>query len=166
MSDLARWLDVSTGALRRAAFDARLAEAVRASRRAGSPLSVLWIDLDDLLEHNDLHGQEAIDGAIGSMVQSVADHLDGAGPIGRVTGGAFGVVLPGVDRRRAVELSRSLRAHVMGGAHPIGEDEVRFTVSVGVASLRASEPWGNLLEAAEEACIRAKQSGRNAVVAR
>jgi PleD family two-component response regulator len=41
-----------------------------------------------------------------------------------------------------------------------------LTVSVGVATLRRGEPWGNLIEAAERACLKAKQGGRDTVVSR
>ena len=42
----------------------------------------------------------------------------------------------------------------------------QVTASVGVALLRPHEPWGNLADAAEAACIRAKQGGRNRVAPR
>ena len=43
---------------------------------------------------------------------------------------------------------------------------VSLTVSVGVAGLKRNEPWGNLFEAAEDACRKAKQGGRDRTVHR
>ncbi|HZA13355.1 MAG TPA: GGDEF domain-containing protein [Myxococcaceae bacterium] len=166
MSEHAPWLDTATGALRRGAFDAHTAEAVRHARRTGQALSLVWVDVDDLLEHNDLHGREELDRAIEWIVSTLGALVDGAGPIGRVRGGAFAVLLPGADRTRALEVSEGIRALVSRQDHRSAWGDYRLTVSVGVASLRGGEPWGNFLEAAEAACLRAKQGGRDGVVAR
>ena len=166
MSEHAPWVDIATGALRRDAFDARTADAVRAAKRNRAPLSVVWIDVDDLFEHNDVHGQEPVDGALAWLAEQVGSAADGAGPIGRVAGGAFAVLLPGVDRERARALSERIRALAQRRCHRSSSGWFRLTVSVGVATLRSHEPWGNFLEAAELACVRAKQGGRDGVVAR
>ncbi|HYX90633.1 MAG TPA: GGDEF domain-containing protein, partial [Myxococcaceae bacterium] len=78
MSEHAPWVDIATGALRRDAFDARTAEAVRAAKRSRAPLSVVWIDVDDLFEHNDVHGQEEVDGALAWLAAQVGSVVDGA----------------------------------------------------------------------------------------
>lgn len=166
MSEHAPWLDPATGALLPTAFDARAADAVRHARRTGSALSLVWLDVDDLLEHNDLHGREAVDRALEWIVATLGGLVDGAGPIGRVKGGAFAVLLPGADRARALEVSERARALISERDHRSGWGDFRLTVSVGVASLRGDEPWGNFVDAAETACVRAKQGGRDAVVAR
>jgi diguanylate cyclase (GGDEF)-like protein len=166
VSEHAPWVDIATGALRREAFDARTVDAVRLAKRSGTPLSILWIDVDDLFEHNDVHGCEAVDGALSWLVSLLGGVVDGAGPIGRVAGGAFAALLPGIDRERASALSERIRVRIAGRAHRSTSGEYRLTVSVGVASLRRHEPWGNFLEAAQSACLRAKQAGRDGVVAR
>jgi diguanylate cyclase (GGDEF)-like protein len=166
VSEHAPWVDVATGALLRPAFDARTAEAVRQARRTGEALSLVWLDVDDLLEHNDVHGRDAVDRGLEWIASVLGGLVDGAGPVGRVKGGAFAALLPGADRERALELSERVRALVSRRSHRSASGEYRLTVSVGVASLHRAEPWGNFLEAAEVACLRAKQAGRDGIVAR
>src|SRR5262249_60841869 len=84
----------------------------------------------------------------------------GGGPVGRLGGDTFGLLLPGWALPRACALADRLRSATRA------DRCVMATVSVGVAALRPSEPWGNLLEAAETACTRAKQAGRDRSVHR
>lgn len=164
--EVALFLDLLTGAFRREHFEAELSRAVSASRKKMRPLSVLWIDVDDLTEHNDLHGRNATDTALGWLASKLGQTVDGRGPIGRVSGGAFAVFLDGVGPDEAVALSDRLRRTIPRTLHSSAFGDFRLTVSVGVAVLRSQEPWGNLLDAAEAACTRAKQGGRDAVVSR
>jgi PleD family two-component response regulator len=71
-----------------------------------------------------------------------------------------------VDRESARALSERIRGLVPRRPHRSKSGEYRLTVSVGVAALRPREGWGDFLEAAEVACLRAKQAGRDGVVAR
>jgi diguanylate cyclase (GGDEF)-like protein len=166
VSEHAPWVDIATGALRRDAFEARAAEAVRQAKRSRAPLSAVWVDVDDLFEHNDVRGREVLDHALGWLASLMGGVVDGAGPIGRVGGGAFAVLLPGMDQEQARALSERLRRLVPRHRHASPSGEFHLTVSVGVASLRRPEPWGNFLEAAEGACLRAKQGGRDGVASR
>ena len=130
------------------------------ARRARQPLAVLYLDVDDMQELNDLHGREVVDEALAELCERVCQTLDGRGPLGRVDGGSFAVLLVGCGADEAVHWAERIRGAVAESATP------RLTVSVGVAVLRRDEAWGNLLEAAEGACRRAKQGGRNFVAAR
>lgn len=165
-SELAPWLDLMTAALRRDPFEAEVARAARNAREDSSPLALIWIDVDDLTEHNDLHGRDSLDTALSWLASRVSDLFDGRGPIGRVSGGAFAVLLPHTRREEALELSNRLRRVIPKTLHSSAFGDYRLTVSVGVASLRPSELWGNFLDAAESACVRAKQGGRDAVASR
>jgi diguanylate cyclase (GGDEF)-like protein len=166
MTDFAPHIDLLTGAYLRPYLEEELAYAVAEAKRGQGPLSIIHIDVDDLQEHNDLFGRATLDQALSALVSTIASIIDGQGPIGRLGGDEFAVLLLGVARERATRLAERIRlaAAQPGPATPQGL--LRLTVSVGVASLRPSEPLGNLLEAAEEACRRAKQSGRNSVVTR
>jgi PleD family two-component response regulator len=63
-------------------------------------------------------------------------------------------------------MAERLRRSVPTTLHASAFGDFRVTISVGVAVNRRGEPWGNLLDAAEQACVRAKQGGRDAVVSR
>jgi diguanylate cyclase (GGDEF)-like protein len=151
-------VDAQTGAYTRAHFERLVEEKARAARKERAPLSLLWVDVDELTEANDAHGREPVDVALAELAQRIARVLDGKGPIGRMQGGAFAALLLHVALPEAMRLAEAVRAEQ---AKPTRG--VALKVSCGVAAFVAEEPFGNLLEAAERACTRAKQAGRDAV---
>lgn len=151
-------VDAQTGAYTRTYFERLVEEAARAAKKSNAPLSLLWVDVDELTEANDAHGRERADEALGALAQRLSSVLDGRGPIGRVLGGAFAALLPGVSVETALRLAEAVRT-----AQRDARGTVPLRVSCGVAALLPHEPFGNLLEAAERACIRAKQAGRDVV---
>jgi diguanylate cyclase (GGDEF)-like protein len=166
LSTHAPWIDLLTAAWKCHHFEACLARSVQLAHRQDLPLTLLWVDVDDLHEHNELHGWGSVDAALAWLAQRISVVVDGRGPVGRVRGGAFASYLLGVSRPQAVVLSQHLRREAARTLHSSAFGDYRLTVSVGVVTLRASEPWGNLVEAARSACTRAKQGGRDMVVAR
>ena len=153
-------VDAETGAYVRRYFEGLVHQAVVDSRDSTAPLCLLWVDLDELTEANDLHGREAVDAALALFAQTLARVLEGRFPIGRVAGGAFAALMPGVDLAAATAWAEKVRA--------AGQPGTGFTlrVSCGVAAFTGAEPYGNLLDAAEAACTRAKQGGRDQVARR
>ena len=160
MSDLAQHLDLETGAFRAEHFRNELQAALSRARREGQPLSVVWLDVDELQEANDLHGREAVDAQLQRLCARVGAVLDGAGPIGRLAPGTFAVFLEGWASAAAIELGEQLHRALHREPQP------RLLASIGIAEARVHEPLLNLLEAAEAACVKAKQQGRDAVAAR
>ena len=160
MSATVAELDLETGTWTRPAFEREVASAVHVARRAAQPCSVLVLDVDDFQAVRDVRGDLAADTCIEALAERISAESHGAGPIGRLAEDTFALLLPGWALPRACALADRLR-----GASR-ADPEVRATVSVGVASLRPSEPWGNLLEAAETACLHAKQAGRDRSVHR
>ena len=155
-----------TGAYLRAHFESLLVRAVADAHVTRQPLTLVWVDLDETQEGNDAHGREAMDVALSALVDELAAELDGRGPIGRMEGDAFAASLDAVTPREAARLAQGLRRRLASRRFCSAQGEFRLTVSVGVAGLRGDEPYGNLLEAAEAACVQAKQAGRDGVVLR
>jgi diguanylate cyclase (GGDEF)-like protein len=72
------------------------------------------------------------------------------------------VLLPGVELSQGVEVASRLRAAIERSR----PGELELTISLGVAAAAGSEVDGEaLVRAADEALLRAKQEGRNRVVA-
>ena len=159
-------IDLLTAAWTRERFEAELPRALSQAHREGSTLSLLFVDLDDTQELNDLHGTNAVDHALSRIATILSQVVDGRGPIGRLGGDDFAVLLPRCSRESALRMARQVVAAASRKRHPCGSGDFQATVSAGVAVARRGEPWGNLVEAAEDACTRAKQGGRNAVASR
>jgi diguanylate cyclase (GGDEF)-like protein len=166
VTDVAPQVDLLTGAYKRGRFEEEVARAVALAKRAKTQLSLVHVDIDDLQEHNDVHGRDALDQAVSWLAAKVSEVADGRGPIGRLGGDELAVLMPGVGIERAAELAEALRRLVPKTLHASSFGDYRLTVSVGVVALRPQELPGNLLDAAADACRRAKQGGRNAVCRR
>ena len=160
-ADLAVGVDVATGAYNRARFERELSAAVSDAKRNKAAISLLYVDADDFLEHQDVNGRERTEELLSWLADRVAEVTNGRGPVGRIDEDAFAVFLPAFTLAEACKLAEQIRLKVGTSRHTGSAGPFRVTISVGVAALRRNEPWGNLMEAAETACRRAKQGGRD-----
>lgn len=161
-----RDVDLLTGAHEKRRFETELINAVQFAKANQQALSVLFVDLDELQEKSDLFGKEALELVFAKVAETISAVLDGKGPIGRMGFDELAALLPGLGATQAAELAETLRGEVEKKQYSAQGTPFSITVSIGVAALRAGEPSLNLLEAAEDACRKAKQGGRNAVVRR
>ncbi|MCS0632017.1 GGDEF domain-containing protein [Telluria mixta] len=155
--------DHLTGAWSRRAFFGRAERAHADAVRRGGPLSLLIFDVDHFKAINDTHGHAVGDQVLADLVARTGTVLRGD-VCARLGGEEFAVLLPDTDADAAVrladELRRTLERADVAGA---GAGVVRFTVSVGVASLDEGESLESLLQRADAALYAAKRGGRNQV---
>jgi diguanylate cyclase len=166
VSERAPHVDVATGAYTRAHFLELLAEAVVSAHRGECPLVLLYVDLDEAEVLRSEWGQEALEATLAALAEAVSAGVNGLGPIGRLEDDAFAVLLVGCTPEHAARVAQAVRREAAARRVHTPSGDLTFTASVGLAALRKAEPWGNLLDAAEEACTRAKQAGRNRVARR
>jgi diguanylate cyclase (GGDEF)-like protein len=142
-------------------------EIVR-SRRYHHPFSFIMADIDHFKVLNDTYGHPAGD----SVLREVASALNaGRREVDRVYrygGEEFAVLLPETDWPEAFEVAEKLRKRVedMEVDTPGQDEPIGATISMGVASFsRDSLALEHLVSSADEALYKAKESGRNRVVA-
>jgi len=155
--------DSLTGLANRRTVHASLTAAVSRARRAGTPLTVIALDLDHFKTVNDRHGHPAGDALLAAVGAALtAGVRDGDVPA-RVGGEEFVVLLPDTDEPSALLVAERLRTAVSRLDVPGVPQSV--TTSLGVAHL---DPWdldaSCLLRRADEALYAAKDLGRNRVV--
>jgi diguanylate cyclase (GGDEF)-like protein len=159
--------DSLTGVRNRRSFDAALEEEWRRALRLGTPLSLMFLDLDFFKGYNDRYGHPAGDECLRRVAQLVEAALQRGGDlVARYGGEEFVVVLPNTALGGAEDLARRIRAAVedLGIKHEGGVGGV-VTVSLGAACVvptPAAHP-GTLVAAADAALYRAKREGRNCV---
>jgi diguanylate cyclase (GGDEF)-like protein len=119
-------------------------------------LSVLLLDIDHFKNYNDTRGHLAGDqllARIGGILENEKRENDLAVRYG---GEEFLLILPETPLDGARQMAERLRRHVA--------DDAGVTVSIGAADATAERrDRDSLLEAADRALYRAKQSGRNRV---
>ncbi|UCE17580.1 MAG: GGDEF domain-containing response regulator [Gemmatimonadota bacterium] len=130
-------------------------------------LSLMLIDVDDFKAFNDRYLHVDGDNALRAIAEMIKDSFRASDIKGRVGGDEYGVVLPGVGHREALELGERLRKKVR--SEPIEleteEQQVPLTVSVGVATYPSPIPsLEKLYKAADKALLfGAKKYGKDVV---
>ena len=157
--------DGKTGLLNYRYFAECAQRELRRARRQGAPLTLLVVDMDRLRDVNNTYGHQAGDVALAHVVAVLDGHTREEDLVCRFGGEEFLVLLPGVAQAPAAELADRLRAAVCAGTLSLGGDEVRVSVSIGVAALDADmQGLDALVALADERVYLAKTSGRNRVV--
>jgi diguanylate cyclase (GGDEF)-like protein len=150
--------DSLTGLPNRALFVDRLRHSVARAARAGTPLAVLFCDLDGFKTVNDSLGHRTGDRLLVSVAERLADCLRPADTIARLGGDEFAVLLdelrePGDAARAAQRLLDSLKP-----PFELREREFFTSVSIGIAA--GTGEAETLLRDADLAMYRAKSRGK------
>ncbi|MGA7614753.1 MAG: EAL domain-containing protein [Thermoanaerobaculia bacterium] len=154
--------DSLTGLPNRLLFRDRLTVALRHTRRLGTRVAVMFLDLDKFKDINDTFGHSVGD----HFLQEVATCLKGAlreqDTVARMGGDEFTVLLSDLrDDHHAAAIAQKLLETI---SRPIFVDnhELHATTSIGVALFPADgEDAETLLKNADNAMYRAKELGRN-----
>jgi diguanylate cyclase (GGDEF)-like protein len=153
--------DALTGLANRKLLEDRLQQAHVRSRRGGTALALLLVDLDDFKPINDRLGHGAGDDLLCEVARRLRGVVRGGDTVARLGGDEFVLLLDGAEPEEAREVAtRALAALAM--PLPLHGVVLQVGASVGVACSRAGtlEPAA-LLRAADAAMYRAKTAGKN-----
>ncbi len=167
LEELSR-VDELTRVANRRAFDERSEEEWNRSMRVGSHLTLLMLDVDNFKHYNDDFGHPQGDDCLQRIAQALQGALARPGDfLARYGGEEFVVVLPNTDHAGALKVAERIRESVeaLGLEHSAEAVHDVVTISVGGASTDAVsvESIQELLQEADQALYRAKNSGRNRV---
>jgi diguanylate cyclase (GGDEF)-like protein len=136
------------------------------ARRYDRPLALMMFDIDHFKKCNDTYGHRAGDHVLRHMADLVRQRARKVDVIARYGGEEFAVVLPEIDLAGAAQFGESLRKMVEEEEFVFEGRRIPLAVSVGVADLDpAIASADDLIKKADARLYRAKQSGRNRVVA-
>lgn len=155
--------DKLTGLTNRQAFDPLMARILAQSRREGTRLTALLVDIDNFKRINDRWGHLAGDETLRQMARQLRETLGPSALICRWGGEEFLILLPEEGLSSGVLRGEALRRAVED--HPVifGNARIFLTVSVGVTPFQSEDSEEDLLSRVDRALYQAKDSGRNQV---
>jgi diguanylate cyclase (GGDEF)-like protein len=160
--------DSLTGLFNRRYLDRRLDEEIARARRYGLSLSLLMLDVDHFKRINDAHGHQAGDAVLVALGRVVGAELRETDVLGRYGGEEFFIITPQTPMAAALGVAERVRASIETHhfALPASPDGISITASIGLAALGDTvQTRDALLKAADANLYRAKQQGRNRVLA-
>jgi diguanylate cyclase (GGDEF)-like protein len=125
------------------------------------------VDLDYFKRFNDTHGHDGDDALLTHAGRVLQEHCRVEDIACRYGGEEFTVILPEVDAQRAAERADAIRVAIerLEVQHR-RERLTPVTASIGIATFPASAQQADeLLRVADAALYRAKQEGRNRLIA-
>ena len=155
--------DPLTGIWNRSAILDIVGREVHLAKRNRKPLSLALVDIDNFKLVNDTYGHAAGDTVLIEVVRRIQSALRHYDAVGRYGGEEFVVIMPGVNRRRAFKIAERLRIRVAENPYSVMKKRIAVTLSVGIAAEARPGNMKSLLQSADEALYRAKESGRNRV---
>lgn len=155
--------DALTGAANRGAFLEAAERETERSRRFGTPLSLVLIDLDRFKPINDTFGHPFGDAVLAEVSRRLQAALRESDVLGRIGGEEFAVLLPMTDTPAAGETAARLASSVRDAPVTDGLQAVTVTASFGVAAVDRARGFDDARRRADRALYEAKRLGRDRV---
>lgn len=152
--------DALTGMYNRMMFDKSMTNEMARAIRYNSPLSLIIFDIDHFKKVNDTYGHSTGDNVLKRLAKLVETNIRETDILARWGGEEFVILTPGLILAETLKLAEKLRRKVEEFEF---EKPQKITLSFGVTAFTNGDSSTVLLNRADEALYRAKESGRNQV---
>ena len=157
--------DQLTGLANKSSLGAGLRKALARAKRDHSSGAVLFLDVDKFKRVNDSLGHAAGDDLIVKVADRIASEVRETDTVARVGGDEFIVLLVDIHKGDDLRVAREVAERIcrsVSEPYVIWGNEVYVSISIGISVF---PPHGmdeeTLLQKADEAMYKVKQSGRN-----
>lgn len=158
--------DGLTGALNRRSLEEEAIRLRARCTRTGDTLAIMMIDVDHFKLINDRCGHQVGDKVLQRLTAVAQASIRSDDYFARYGGEEFCILLPSTTEGEAKVLADRLCQAYAALAMEFGGEVLRSTISIGIAdSNHVGLEFRALVAAADQALYRAKQEGRNRVVA-
>lgn len=139
---------------------ALLSTTIAQSRRAGKPLALAYVDVDQFKRINTFYKQEGGDQVLRRVAHVIRLHTFDKDIAARVDAATFMVVMPGLNAQDAQDMVGAVVSSMASQSFDRMPAE-RVTVSAGVTLLSAEDEPETIVSRAQRAMEQAQQNGGN-----
>ena len=142
-----------------------LEKELQRCERSQKPMALIMVDVDHFKPVNDTYGHQQGDVVLQTLADQMKAHLRDYDLAARFGGEEFALVLPETALAEAVQVAERLRIAISELRIPADHNEIRLTISLGVATYPHPKvrTVDNLILEADRALYNAKERGRNRV---
>lgn len=135
------------------------------SKRYGTNLSLMMIDVDNFKVFNDTYGHLAGDLALKMISTAINRAVRKIDIVSRYGGDEFTAILPETDQRGAIVLAERIKNEVARmNMSPVEDERAELTVSIGICSTYAGNITPDqLVSRADDASYLAKKTGKDKI---
>ena len=149
----------------RRAMEVELEFTEATAKRYNKKYAIALLDVDWFKQYNDHYGHQMGDETLHAFASTIKAQMRETDRVFRYGGEELLLLMPDTTAQEALNVAERARQAVESMMLPHSQSRFGFlTLSVGVA-LGVKEPWQDLVKRADTALYRAKDSGRNRVVA-
>ena len=160
--------DSLTGLYNRRYMEGHIATLVTKAANRGKEISLIILDIDHFKAVNDSYGHDVGDEVLKEFSARILKNIRGVDLACRFGGEEFVLVMPDTELSFAFMVGERIRQCIASSAFNVSVDDgnLEITCSVGVACLeQLDDTPDSILKRADQALYRAKNDGRNRVVA-
>lgn len=143
-------------------FKYQLNKEIRKSRRNGSLLSLLFLDLDHFKDINDTLGHAIGDKLLKEVSLRITNCVRETDTVARLGGDEFAVILPDVNRSRIEIIAQNI-IHVLNRPFILDQNQVEQYISTSIGIVLYPQDGADiesLMKHADQAMYKAKLEGR------
>lgn len=156
-------LDALTQLPNRALLVDRFGTAVAGARRHGTRLALLFVDLDNFKQINDLLGHPVGDQVLRLVAERLTSSIREGDTVCRYGGDEFLILLTELDQPSDAVPSADKILAALGAPSLVGDQALRLTASIGISLYPDDgEDIGTLIRKADAAMYQAKRHGPGA----
>lgn len=134
-------------------------------RQVEVPLSIIICDIDFFKKVNDTYGHNAGDAVLIHVSKILASTIRDCDNVYRWGGEEFIIVLKGATVDKAANVAERIRLAVMNSVCEFEDKKIRVTMSFGCNEIDSALSVEENIKVADERLYRAKETGRNRVIA-
>jgi two-component system cell cycle response regulator len=151
--------DPLTGLWNRSSLLEILRRELHRSRRHGSPVAVLMVEVDQLKHINQMYGHLTGDAVLREGVRRIRNSIRLYDSMGRYSEDQFVIISPSCDAAGALSQANRIRNTVCQDLIKTFEGDFTVTISIGIAIGGNNHQAHQLVSAADAALIEAKKAG-------